>query len=88
MQTIAVTKKCPYCIEKILKEATVCKHCKKELYSRRGKSTILRGFILILFSPLAIVAGPFAWLAISLMVGLGIGVIINGIIKLLTPPTF
>jgi hypothetical protein len=90
-----IMKKCPFCAEDILKDATVCKHCRKELCERKGWGSIFFGCVLIMISPFAYVAGSVAlalgWspavgvFAVPLVAGLGCGCIIDGIVKLCKP---
>lgn len=41
MRSAAPSRKCPYCAEAVLPEATVCKHCHKELV-KPGKPPVFR----------------------------------------------
>jgi uncharacterized membrane protein len=88
--TDSPTKQCPFCAEMILKEATVCKHCGKELCARQGWGRITVGILLILCATLisvilASMLGPLAFLIYPIIILVGCILIGTGIKGLLTP---
>jgi uncharacterized membrane protein len=74
----------------ILKEATVCKHCGKELCDRQGWGRITLGIVLILCATLlsivlACILGPLAFVMYPIIILIGCILIGTGIKGLLTP---
>jgi len=85
-----VIKKCPFCAEDILGNATVCRYCKKEIYARKGWKEIIYGALLLISAGLwtllsACIIGPLAVFVYPAVITVGAYLIIRGIIKLSTP---
>jgi hypothetical protein len=88
--TNAAMKKCPFCAEDILKDATVCKHCGKELCEREGWGQIGCGALLLVFASLitillACVLGPLAFIIFPIIMFIGWGLVGSGVIQLFKP---
>jgi hypothetical protein len=83
-------KQCPFCAEEILRDATVCKHCGKELCARQGWGQIGCGIILLIGAGLltilsACMLGPLAFIVFPIIIAVGWILIGSGVIRLFNP---